>query len=93
MIQINLFRISADGKYLDMILDCPTNYRVNSLSLKQYNYVSTGDGDSGWRDFSSLIPENSGTRLVARLDLLDLELNGEKVFSDVSIFYGKIQAN
>ena len=37
MIQINLFRISSDSKYIDIIVECPENYHFNTLFIKRYD--------------------------------------------------------
>lgn len=41
MIQINLLRISPDSKYLEFSVECPANYRFNTLSIKKFDYLTT----------------------------------------------------
>lgn len=36
MIQINLLRISPDSKYLEFSVECPVNYRFNTLNITRY---------------------------------------------------------
>ena len=54
MIQVNLFRVSANQRYLEMILDCPEDYRFNELLIRQYDYVPTSTEDSVWKDYSNI---------------------------------------
>ena len=68
MIQVNLFRVSANQEYLEFILDCPEDYRFNKMLLKQYDYTPTSNIDSGWRDFSTIFnPVTDSSRIIARI--------------------------
>lgn len=88
MIQVNLFRISANQEYLEFILDCPENYRFNKLMLKQYDYTPTSNIDSGWRDFSSIFNiETDSSRIIARIKIIDEENTD---FTAATIFYATI---
>jgi hypothetical protein len=87
MIQVNLFRISANQEYLEFILDCPEDYRFNKLMLKQYDYTPTSDIDSGWRDLSSIFdPETDSSRVIARMKIIDPSTD----FTAPTIFYASI---
>lgn len=40
MIQINLIRISADSKYIELSVECPTGHTFNTLQINKY--ISNG---------------------------------------------------
>ena len=87
MIQVNLFRVSANQDYLEFILDCPENFRFNKLMLKQYDYTPTSSLDSGWRDFSSIFdPETDSTRIIARVKIIDPSTD----FTAATLFYATL---
>lgn len=84
MIQINLFRVSANQEYLEFILDCPEDYRFNRLLLKQYDYIPTSELDSGWRDYSNIFdPLTDSSRVIFRIKIID----EASTFTNASIFY------
>lgn len=88
MIQVNLFRISANQEYLEFILDCPEDYRFNKMLLKQYDYTPTSDIDSGWRDFSTIFnPVTDSSRIIARIKIVDPEHTD---FTAPTLFYATL---
>lgn len=52
VINIGLFRISGDSKYLDMIFDCPREYYFNSLQL-QVRFIEGSTFKSKFFDLST----------------------------------------
>lgn len=77
MIQINLFRISSDSKYIDIIIECPTGYHFNSMYIKRY------DGEDiyeGWKNCSTLL---SGTTTKETLRI------ATSAFGASTLFYGQ----
>lgn len=69
MIQINLLRISPDSEYLEFSVECPANYRFNTLLIKKYDYLTTTGyptNSSGFVDASNLYKKTS-TKEVMRI--------------------------
>lgn len=61
MIQISLFRVSSDSKYIDIIVECPEGYHFNSLFIKRYD----GEGDyEGWKDCTNLLIGESNKEVL-----------------------------
>ena len=67
MIQINLLRISPDSNYIEFSVECPTNYRFNTLNVKKYDYATTTsypDNSNGWIDLGSAYVGDSTSEII-----------------------------
>ena len=81
MIQINLLRISSDSKYIEFSVECPENYRFNTLYIKKYDWQYTPNypnNSLGWIDASSVYKKTS-TKEVIRISTA--------IFGGSSMFY------
>lgn len=81
MIQINLLRISPDSKYIELSVECPTNYRFNTLNIKKYDYSTTTNyptNSNGWVALGSAYVGTT-TKEVIRI--------ATSIFVNSSMFY------
>lgn len=69
MIQINLLRISPDSQYLEFSVECPTNYRFETLSIKKYDYLTTTGYPTNYGGFvqAGNLYKKTSTKEVMRL--------------------------
>lgn len=87
-IDVQLMRISNDSKYLEFILKCPTDFRINQFIVKSYpEPFSTESATSGTPangDFSSTIYNTYTTNEVTGRIALD-QLKGDKQMYQISM--------
>lgn len=90
-ININLFRVSSDSQYLDMMFDCPRTYEFTSLILDVYPI----DKEKETFDLSTAVFSSTPTRKhwTVRLPLNTIGYGPDKPAMYVATFKAKTTQN
>ena len=79
---IDIFRISPDGKYLEIDMTCHSNYTYESFDIYEYTYNSSSGGFK--KDFFTELNTDSVTGEITDRQLLrfavDTALNGKSMY-------------
>ena len=86
-IQIDVFRISPDSQYLDLMLQCPGGYLLNYIQIK-VDYFIKDQLQEKFYDVTDAILDSSSDRskVVARIPL-------SAIFTDKDILKGVYTMN
>lgn len=82
MITINILRVSSDGQYLEMNVECPENYVFNRLLITRYN--PTTKQDEPTLDFSATLTGSTTNEII--------RINTSLLGSDITMYTVELSA-
>jgi len=88
MIQIHLLRVSPDSQWLEFMVECPTDYRFNTLYITRYNVLTKQDDVP--KDGSALYNTNAD---ISPLHIQTIRIATSALGTETTMYKVEFKAN